>query len=60
MSGKPEIRDYWEIRRGKEVLCCSTVPFLGYSVGTLLDMYAAGYACYKNGNRVKKCELASA
>lgn len=60
MAEKNQNRDYWEIRRGKEVLCGSTVPFLGYPARILLDMYAAGYTCYRNGNRVKKCDLTSA
>lgn len=54
---KTESRDYWEIRKGREVICGSTVPFLGYPARVLLDMYGAGYCCYRNGNRVKKCEI---
>ena len=57
MADQKENREYWEIRRGSEVLCSSTVPFFGYSARVILDMYAAGYSCYRNGNRVKKCEL---
>lgn len=60
MTEKIEHRDFWEVRRGGEVLCAGTVPFLGYPPHILLDMFENGLYLYKNGKRVKKCELASA
>lgn len=58
MVNQKEIRDFWEVRRGGEVLCAGPVPFLGYPAHILLDMYENGMYFYKNGKRVKKCELA--
>lgn len=60
MAEKKEIRDFWEVTWGGEVVCTSTVPFLGYPPRILLDMHVNGYSFYKNGKRVKKCELALA
>lgn len=51
-------RDYYEMRRGKEVLCGSTVPNLGYPISWIKDMARHGIHLYKNGKRVKLCELA--
>lgn len=43
----------YELRRGKEVLCVSSVPFLGYSVAILNDMEKSGIHLYKDGKREK-------
>ena len=50
-------RDYYEMRQGREVLCCGTIPNLGYPVEWLRDMARHGIYLYKNGNRVKLCEI---
>lgn len=60
MAEKKETHDFWEVRRGREVLCAGPIPFLGYPSHILLDMYANGLYLYKNGKRVRKCELVSA
>lgn len=57
MAEKKEIRDFWEIRQSGEVVCAGPVPFLGYPSHALLDMYDHGLYLYKNGKRVKKCQL---
>ena len=57
MAERQVNRDFWEVRGGNDVICCSTVPFLGYPLRVLQDMYASGLCLYRNGNRVKKCEL---
>lgn len=57
MDNKKKICDYYELRQGGEVLCASTVPNLGYPPETLRQMWQAGIRLYKNGNRVKLCEL---
>lgn len=43
----------YELRRGKEVLCVSSVPFLGYSPEVLRDMERSGLHLYKDGKREK-------
>ena len=58
MSEKTQCQDYWEIRRGNIALAGSTIPYFGHPARILLDMYEHGYYLYKNGKRVKKCELA--
>lgn len=45
--------DCWEIRRGRDVLCSSTVQNLGYQIACLRDMARNGIYLYKNGKRVK-------
>ena len=57
MPNKCVIRDYYEMRRGGEVLCSSTVPNLGYPVEWIRDMARNGIYLYKNGKRVKLCEV---
>lgn len=54
-----KVRDYWEVRQGKEVLLGSPIPYLGYPSRILLDMYASGLSIYKNGVKLKKCQLTS-
>ena len=49
--------DYYEMRLGGEVLCSSTVKNLGYPVAWLLDMARNSIYLYKNGKRVKLCEV---
>lgn len=51
------IRDYYEMRRGGEVLCSGTVPNLGYPAERIRDMARNGIYLYKNGKRVKLCEV---
>lgn len=50
--------DYYELRRGRDVLCRGTVPNLGYSPERLKEMARNGIYLYKNGKRVKLCEVA--
>ena len=49
--------DYYEIRRGRDVLCRGTVPNLGYSPERLKEMARNGIYLYKNGKRVKLCDI---
>lgn len=51
-------RDYYEMRRGGETLCSGTVPNLGYPPEWIRDMAKAGIYLYKNGKRVKLCDIA--
>lgn len=48
---------YYEIRRGKETLCSGTAPNLGYSPEYLKEILKAGYSLYRNGKRVKLCDI---
>lgn len=57
MANKCVSRDYYELRRGGEVLCSSSVPNLGYPAEVLWEMVRAGYGLYRNGNRVKLCDI---
>jgi hypothetical protein len=57
MAKDKEVRDYYEMRRGKEVLCGSTVPNLGYPPAWLKDMARNGIHLYKNGKRVRLCDI---
>ena len=49
--------DYYELRRGRELLCSGTVINLGYSPERIRDMARNGIYLYKNGKRVKLCEV---
>lgn len=60
MVNQEKIRDYWEMRRGREVLCGSTVPNLGYPAAWLKDMARNGIYLYKNGKRVRMCDITAA
>lgn len=44
--------DWYEMRRGGEVLCCGASQNLGYPVHWLKDMARHGIYLYKNGKRV--------
>ena len=57
MANKSVTRDYYEMRRGGEVLCCSSVPNLGYPPEWIRDMARQGIYLYRNGKRVKLCEV---
>ena len=57
MPNKCVIRDYYEMRRGGEVMCSVTVQNLGYPVERIRDMARNGIYLYKNGKRVKICEI---
>ena len=48
--------DCCEMHRGRDVLCTSTVPNLGYQLSWLRDMARNGIYLYKNGKRVKLCD----
>ncbi len=50
-------RDRYEIRRGTVVLCCGPVPNLGYPAHILRQMYRDGLSLYRNGKRVKLCDI---
>ena len=49
--------DYYEMRRGQDVLCTGTVPNLGYPLSWLREMARNGIYLYKNGKRVKLCDI---
>jgi hypothetical protein len=51
--------DWYEMRRGGETLCGSAVPNLGYPLHWLKDMAKQGIHLYKNGRRVKLCDITS-
>lgn len=53
MTNKSVGQDYYELRRGRETLCCGTVINLGYSPERIRDMARNGIYLYKNGKRVK-------
>ena len=57
MANKSVTQDYYEMRRGGEVLCGSSVPNLGYPLEWLRDMARNGIHLYRNGKRVKLCEV---
>ena len=57
MPNKCVIRDYYEMRRGGEVMCSGAVPNLGYPVERIRGMARNGIYLYKNGKRVKMCEI---
>ena len=45
------------IASGRELLCPGTVINLGYSPERIRDMARNGIYLYKNGKRVKLCEV---
>lgn len=47
----------WQIRKGKEVLCEGHIKNLGYKPETIKEMAKVGLYLYKDGKRVKPCEL---
>lgn len=49
--------DYYEMRRGREVLCGGTVKNLGYPPEWIRQMARQGIYLYRNGKRVKLCEV---
>jgi len=53
MQNNTIARDYYEIRRGKDVLCTGDVPNLGYPAAVIREMARNGMYLYKNGKRVK-------
>ena len=57
MENQKIIRDYYEMRQGGQTLCSSTVPNLGYPAHWIREMAKAGIHLYKNGKRVKLCEI---
>lgn len=57
MENKCVAQDYYELRRGRELLCSGTVINLGYSPERIRDMARNGIYLYKNGKRVKLCEV---
>lgn len=57
MENKRVAPDYYEARRGRELLCSGTVINLGYSSELIRDMARNGIYLYKNGKRVKLCEV---
>ena len=57
MANEGKIRDYWEMRMGREVLCGSTVPNLGYPPDWIKDMARNGIHLYKNGKKVRLCDI---
>ena len=57
MENKRVAQDYYELRRGREPLCSGTVINLGYSPELIRDMARDGIYLYKNGKRVKVCEV---
>lgn len=57
MENKCVAQDYYELRRGRETLCHGTVINLGYSPELIRGMARNGIYLYKNGKRVKLCEI---
>lgn len=57
MENKRVAHDYYELRRGRELLCSGTVINLGYSPERIRDMARNGIYLYKNGKRVKLWEV---
>ena len=57
MANKSVDKDYYEMRRGGEVLCGSSVPNLGCPPEWIRDMARKGIYMYRNGKRVKLCEV---
>lgn len=57
MSNKIVANDYYEMCRGRETLCRGTVIDLGYSPELIRNMARNGIYLYKNGKRVKLCEV---
>ena len=57
MTNKSVTQDHYELRRGRETLCSGTVINLGYSPELIRDMARNGIYLYKNGKRVKLCEV---
>ena len=57
MENKCVAQDYYEMRRGRELLGSGTVINLGYSPERIRDMARNGIYLYKNGKRVKLCEV---
>lgn len=49
--------EVFELRRGRQVLCRGTVPWLGYSKARLRMMYRDGCVIYRDGKRVKLCDI---
>lgn len=52
-----EIPDYYEMRLGREVLYGGTVKNLGYPPEWIRQMAKHGIYLYRNGKRVKLCEV---
>ena len=49
--------DYYEMRRGREVLCSNTAKNMGYPIAWLRNMELHGIYLYKNGKRMNLCEI---
>lgn len=47
----------FQIRRGGTVICESHIRNLGYSAECLKDMARAGLHLYRDGKRVKLCDI---
>lgn len=47
----------FQIRKGGAVICESHIPNLGYSAATLKEMARAGFHLYRDGKRVKLCDI---
>ena len=43
----------YEIRRGKEVICSSSIPGCGYDRQTIKDMERNGMGLFLDGKRIK-------
>lgn len=57
MENKRITRDYYETRQCGRTLCRGYTRNLGYSPNRLRDMARNGIYLYKNGKRVKLCEV---
>lgn len=57
MSKGKQSSDWYEVRRGGEVLCGSTIPNLGYPIAWIKDMAKHGIYLYRNGKRVRMCDI---
>lgn len=56
-SKKNNCSDWYEVRRGGEVLCGSAIPNLGYPIAWIKDMAKHGIYLYRNGKRVRMCDI---
>ena len=57
MENKSADKDYYELRRGRDTPCRGTVINLRYPPERIRDMARNGIYLYKNGKRVKLCEV---
>lgn len=57
MAKPKEETDIWEVKGNCMAPTCSSAKYCGYSLQTLKDMAKTGIHLYKNGKRVKLCDV---